>query len=89
MVKVLSIPGHSVHVTDMMDGDIAIITEWGNDPTIGYVGRVVQRHGDDLIEVGHNVARTWTDAFHAAHHLDINRRYMVEILPPGTVLEIQ
>ena len=85
MVRVLSMPKYSVHVTDMRDGDIAVITEWTG--TNEYVGIVVQRHGNDLITVGGGLYQRWTGVF--TGHLNPGGQYMVEILPSGTTLEIQ
>ena len=84
MVRVLSMPKYSVHVTDMRDGDIAVITKWG---VCRYTGRVVQRCGDGLISLGLDKGECWSDAFRG--HFDRDDRYMVEILPSGTTLEIQ
>lgn len=39
----------NIPVTEMKDGQVGIITTW----TISsYVGRIVQRHGSDLIAIG-------------------------------------
>ena len=83
MVRVLSMPKYSVHVTDMRDGDIAVIT---NLPC-RYTGRVVQRCGYGLISLGLGKGECWSDAFRG--HFDRDDRYKVEILPSGTTLEIQ
>ena len=84
MVRVLNKSLDSVYVADMRDGDIAVITKWG---ARGYTGRVVQRCGYGLISLGLDKGECWSDAFRG--HFDRDDRYMVEILPSGTTLEIQ
>ena len=71
-----------VSVTEMKDGDIAIITDW---PGGGYVGWIVQRYGDDLITVGDNWGHGWSLFFKDDH----SKQCRVRILESGDELVVE
>ncbi len=67
----------------MQDGQLAVITLW---MVPNYEGVVVQRWGDDLVQLGRIAGDSWPGIFaNVGLHLERNR---VRILPPGTKLEI-
>ncbi len=46
-----------IHVSDMQDGDIGVITSWNGQ---SYVGEVVQRYGDyNLVALGKCKGKGW------------------------------
>lgn len=46
-----------VHASAMRDGQIAVITRWDFDK---YIGRIVQRFGNDLIVIGLDKGNAWS-----------------------------
>jgi hypothetical protein len=79
-VKVHSKPSdRSIHIKDMMAGDIGVITKWGEN--VLTIGEVIQRHKDRVVFLG----STSNFGYHTIH---TNYDCRVEILPPGTLLEI-
>lgn len=71
-----------VNVTEMKDGDIAVITDW----SVGeYVGQIVQRYGDDLVTVGDNWGHSWSSFFQRNH----SKQCRVRILESGDELVIE
>jgi len=79
------ITGNIVQVTEMSDGDIAIIEKWSNQKH--YVGRVVQRYDNSLISLGLPQGKSWFELFRTKFEKD-DDQFMVRILPAGTVMEI-
>lgn len=49
-MKLVNNNNDSIPVFDMKDGQIGIVTEWGNNNDI--VGRIIQRYNDILISLG-------------------------------------
>jgi len=74
------IPDNTICVNDMKDGDIAIIRKWGISD---YVGCIVQRYENNLIRLGENSGKGWSDVLNYR-----NENFRVEILPKGTLLEV-
>lgn len=72
----------SVPVTEMKDGDLAVITEW---PLKQCVGRVVQRFNDYLLTVGATSGHGWGQYFYGA---SVNESCRVRILQPGELIEV-
>ena len=70
-------------VQDLVDGQVAIITEW----TVSfYLRRVVQRYKDNLIVLGGDSGDCWSEIF------TFDRRWedcRVRVLQPGTTLVIE
>lgn len=56
---------NEINVSDMKDGEIGVITSW---PHEGYVGRVVQRYGNNLLTVG----KGWENCFR--NHFSNNKK---------------
>ncbi len=87
-MKVLSETVSDICINDMKDGDIGVVTKWGDS---GYganvIGKVLQRYGDDnsamLIALGQPHGSTHTTAM-----LTRSESHRVRVLPPGTKLEI-
>lgn len=77
-MKILNRTTTDIPVRDMRDGQIGMITEWGGAPH--HVGKIVQKTSYGLISIGdiHN----WSQIPDT-----VNNR--VQILPPGTQLEIE
>jgi len=71
-----------VNVTEMKDGNIAIITDW---PVGKYVGWIVQRYGDNLATLGVNSKWGWSSFFKGDH----SKQFRVRILESGDELVIE
>jgi hypothetical protein len=69
--------------TMLQDGQIAVIRE---AKSTEFIGTVVQRFGNHLIHVGRNRGCAWSDYF--LQH-GPNLTFGFEILPKGTLLEIE
>ena len=72
----------SVPVSEMKDGDLAVVTGW---PTQAYVGRVVQRYGEYLLTVGAPAGSGWGRYF-AGEILTVAA--YVRILKAGELIEV-
>jgi hypothetical protein len=83
-MKVINAKNMEMPVYDMKDGQIAIITRWGN--TTSYVGRIVQRYHEHLVTLGKESGSSWENYFMCKN--GSNASYMVKILERGTQLEI-
>ena len=75
----------TIHIKDLRDGQIAVITCWGNNP--GQIGAPVQRIGDDLVCVGLDIDHTIKGVF--AGHTSYARNYRVRVAPNGTTLTVR
>lgn len=73
-----------ISVFDMKDGDVAVIRQWDTSNT-NYVGRIVQRYGDDLITLGAPSGNGW-DYGWMRNQKRGSVLLMVEPLKPGTTL---
>ena len=73
------IPAH-----DMADGQVGVIVQWGTNPEFEY--RVVQRFGDDLMQVGESRANAWTGFF--ARDAQEPGTHLVKMLARGSQIEI-
>ncbi|HUW30217.1 MAG TPA: hypothetical protein VM223_01255, partial [Planctomycetota bacterium] len=49
-----------IHVGDMKDGDVGVITSW---VPVEYIGRVVQRYGNYLVTLGAGSESGWHSIF--------------------------
>jgi hypothetical protein len=87
-MKIITKADKSIPLREMKDGDIAKIVQWGSIKSFSndvlYYGEVVQRYRDDLLCVGKSSQHGWGKIFPDA----FGDNYRVEILPKGTVLEI-
>ncbi len=82
--KVVSEPSPSVHVSEMKDGDVAVIVEWG---TRRHRGASVKRKGDDLVYM--DGSDSWDAAFGDFPLTKKNNpSCLVRILPPGTTIQL-
>lgn len=52
-----------IPVTQMKDGDLAVITAWWSDAKATYVGIIVHRYKGVLVAVGKESGRCWTGLF--------------------------
>jgi len=77
-------PNTSINVGDMKDGEIGVITNWGTADE----GRIVQRYGEDLVTLGSGRNDSWSGVFGEYFLFPHDGKHTVEILPPGTLLEI-
>lgn len=71
-----------IPVTDMTDGQIAVVTQWTDD---AYIGEIVQRFGLYLLQIGGGINEGWGEFFLISRNRPDCR---VRILPKGTKLEI-
>jgi len=60
MLKLTGERKTSVCVSEMKDGDVAVIVDW---TCRSYIGRVVQRYGDYLITIGGRCSQGWGEYF--------------------------
>jgi hypothetical protein len=67
---------------DMKDGDVGVITEWSENNH--YIGRIVQRFGQDMVALGMNSRKGWCGWFTMACQKDCR----VRLLQSGDVLEV-
>ena len=75
-MKILEEKSTDIHVSEMKDGEIGIITDW---TLVTHIGKVIQRHKDILIELGSPTC--WSG-------ISKDPSCRVRILPKGTKLEI-
>jgi len=59
MVELTNKTDNTIPVMELKDGQIAVITEWGND-NHEYDGQIVQRWNDNLIQIGEDSGESWT-----------------------------
>ena len=71
-----------IHVSKMKDGDVAVITSWGE--MISIVGTIVQRYDDRLVILGCSSAEGWKYLSHLTEEGHPNCQVMV--LKSGTKL---
>jgi hypothetical protein len=90
MLKLANKTINGVSVSEMKDGDVAVIVGWGNGVTyvgsVVYAGRVVQRYGNNLITLGANEGKSWSNFFDCILSPDENR---VRILEKGETLVVE
>jgi hypothetical protein len=73
-----------VSPADMEDGQIGIIRKW--ESTTAYIGIIVQKYEDSLIALGKHSGHSWSKVQTLTK--TTHPECLIEILPPGTVLEI-
>jgi hypothetical protein len=73
------IPAH-----DMADGQVGVIVQWGSNSEFEY--RVVQRYGDDLVQIGERSGHGWTGFF--SQGAIQPETHMVKLLTRGSQIEI-
>lgn len=74
---------NSIHVSEMKDGDLAVICEsWQM-----YAGRIVQRIGDVLYTIGKSEGCHWKTVLKSTEENNPNVR--VELLTPGDELVLE
>lgn len=74
----------SILWSEMEDGDIGVIRQWKPE---SHIGEIVQRYDNFLINLGRIKDESWGKKFSSQVGL-LDSEYRVEILPPGTLLEI-
>lgn len=70
---------------DMKDGEIAVITVWSGP---NYVGRIVQRYGNNLVSLGMGCSHSWSEAWGIDKNIFIDG-CLVRTLAPGDELVIE
>jgi len=83
-MKIINEQTDVVQLQKMKDGQIGVIVSWDDCPH--YIGRIVQRVGESLIELGEGLDRSWRDPFTSNRLTSMN--YIIRILPKGTILEL-
>jgi len=58
MKLIEEIKDNSISVSEMKDGQIGVVTQWSR---VGYVGMIVQRHGESLILLGGKEVDAWSN----------------------------
>jgi hypothetical protein len=85
-MKVISEPkpaDTTIPVSKMKDGQIGVITSWGDYPQ--YIGRGVQRFGDDLLSLRRPVGGAWSNWFGSTVSKDVHRVRLVDESQPFQV----
>lgn len=80
--KLVSSVQNSIPASQMKDGQVGVITQWGTTPH--YIGRIVQRYVNGLITIG----RQSGESFSSNVLLHVNQDHRVRLLEPGEKLEI-
>lgn len=83
MVELKSEIADGVPVSEIRDGDIAIILEWAGASC--HYGKIVQRYKDSLITLGEASGEGWSNGF---KKWEDRKDLLVRILPKGTELVI-
>ena len=83
MLQLKQINDGSIPAIDMKDGDVAVITRWLGGM---YLGRIVQRHNNDLISLGAIFKCRWHNYFIINPH--ISTENCVRILKEGEILVV-
>ena len=73
-----------IPVTEMKDGDLAVILKWGTSKS--FKGRVIQRYKDVIIALGKDSGKSWENVFKEI--LVFNECY-VRLLEDGDELVIR
>lgn len=82
MIKLINIEAPTtINVLKMQDGQLGVIKEWSGWSD-NYVGLLVYRHGDDLIQVGGTRGQLWERLFRDIKPNTFERCY-VRVLNPG------
>lgn len=78
----------SIPVTDMNDGEIAIITKWGSD--VSNIGTVVKRVNTKLVNISGGAGSEWSLILQKPYIKTIDN-YRVRQLIPGDriIIEVQ
>lgn len=87
-MKVLTEPRFEIHVSEMKDGDIAVIVSWKH---VNNKDTIVQRCGDDLISLGKGLSSKWAGVFAFGESRltkGASPHCQVRVLPPGTTIEV-
>ena len=82
MVTLISEPNTFIHVSDMQDGEIAIIgPQWSCGACEGII---IQRHKDIFIPLGMHSSKIFGPFLNKKDH----PQCLVRILPPGSLLQV-
>ena len=60
MVKLKTQKTDSIHVSEMQDGELAVITQWTDKC---FIGSIVQRYSNSLICLGCHYGHSWSNLF--------------------------
>jgi hypothetical protein len=71
-------------VIDLQAGYLAVISKWGDYGDEDYVGKIVQKNGDNLIAVGTSLS--WVGLFQEP--AIYGAKYRVRVLKEGEVLRL-
>lgn len=82
MKLTLSNSERDIPVYNMKDGDIGIITRWGEQDD--EIGSIVQRYKDVLISLGEASGSSWTEIFRS-----LNTDCRVRLLNSGDIINIE
>lgn len=74
----------TIHVSDLIDGQLAIITDWFHKD---YIDTVVQKYGNDqLIVIGGKHTLSWTKIHEVTKQS--HPECQVKVLNKGTLIEV-
>ena len=83
-IVVVSEGNNDIHLTEMKDGQLAMITSWTYNQAIG---NIVHRYGNILVRIGKPSGSAWTSIDQITR--DKNPLCRVRILPVGTTLRLE
>ena len=83
MLKLTSNENDSVCVSEMKDGDIAVVTSW---QISSYIGEIVQRYRDFLLVLGADSGKGWNEYF---LNPNISLHNQIRILKKGETLVVE
>jgi len=87
-MKVLDTVSPYIPISDLKDGQLAVIRV---NTTGGYVGRVVQRYDNIIIQIGEEKGHSWTNIFKDLTPEKVKMfesTFLVQVLKKGTKLEV-
>lgn len=85
MLKLKQNNTNTIHVSDMKDGDMAVIRAW---TLTQYIGSIIQRYRDDYVKLGSPSTNSWIGGVS-----DITKKgfpeCLVELVQCGTELVLE
>ena len=84
-VQLVDENNNAVSISTMQDGEMAIVLSDPTDVANFLVGKIVQRYGVHLVQIGNQYSHGWDEAFGSDA---VSKRVLVRILQPGETIEI-
>lgn len=86
MLKLINNKPTDIAVTEMKDGDLAVITVWNGSTKAVYVGLIVHRYKDILIPIGKRSGASWSMLF---DNVEKHEDCRVRLLEKGEILVVE